>query len=1385
MSRDEDDVGVGLGHAGRDGADTGGGDELHADLGARVDLLEVVDQLRQVLDGIDVVVRRRRDERHAGHAVAELCDQSGDLVAGELAAFAGLRALGHLDLDLGSAGEVFGRDTEAAGRDLLDGGVAFRAVARRVFAAFAGVRLAADLVHRDGEALVGLGRKRAEGHAGRGEAAADVLDGLNLVDRHGCVRGDEIEQVARADGLALVDRLHVFEELLALAAALDEAVEREHDLRVEGVELATAALGDLVVAAVVERGRFGSTVAGLMTAHGVVANLLQADAADLRNGSQEREVDDFLRDADGFEGLRPAIAGDGRDAHLRHDLQHSVLDAGAEVGDRLVERDRAVFPGLDRLTNGVDGDVGIDGRRAEADEAGEVVDVPGFARLADEGAAEPLAFADEVMVHRADGEQHRDRDLGRFSAAVAEDEDGFAGIDRRGCAAAEILQRSLEIRGTDLRVEEAEERLRLEGGVVDLAKRMELVVEEERAVDTDHLGMFGRLGQPGLATPEARRKRHDDLLSDRVDRRIRHLGEELLEVVVEQSGALREEGERGVVAHRADGFLARGRHGLEEFLQLLVVPAEGDLLEREVEQVDRLEVGAEGLGVFGERELLLRAPGGVGLESRDVGLALVVGQELSGRRVDREDLAGPETALLHDLLFVERNDAGFGAHDQEAVLVDLEARGAEAVAVERGADITAVGEDHGGRAVPGFIEAGVELVEALQVGGHVGHLLPRFGREHHHAVKHVAAAELEEFEGVVEGGGVRAAGLDDGLEVLDVVAPDLRGHLAFAGGGPVLVPHERVDLAVVRDHAERMGQRPVGEGVRRIPLVVDGERRGEEGILQVGVELLQLGRVEEPLVDDRARGERRDVERVDAFLGRASFGHLAGEIQAALEIDVAPPVRPAHEDLLDLGHRLAGLVAEAAGVHGHGPPAEHVDAELRAGLLDDRLAGADLILVAPGHEHDAHGEVGVLDELAPELLDLAAEERVRDLGQHAGAVAGFRVGVERAAVGEVAKRLDGVIQDPELFLARDVRDEPDAAGVVLELGTIHRFRETRIFGVHFSGLYPDRREDCGCRANSCKRILGPDRENRAGEFRLDCPRRPHRFSVGMSEPRPAEPVMPTESQRRALIVLLGDEDDAIARTASDRLKACGSIACDWLKPHLLSNDALLRRRARSIVSHFNRMKADNAFLGFALQSGEELNMEQGIWLLARTQYPDLNEAAYAAQLDGFAEQLAAMLPVGGDSDTLMATVNEFLFDKLGFHGNQDNYYQLENSYMNKVVDRRTGTPISLCAVYMLVMKRIGLPVAGVGLPGHFIVRFQSATAEVYVDCFNRGKLWTKANCNSYILGTGHNLQEGFLQPVTPRRMLQRMCSNLHQIYSQQELPEETERLGRYLVALAR
>ena len=100
MAGDQDHVGLGLGDAGGDRADAGLGDQLHADPGVGVDLLQVVDELRQVLDRVDVVVRRRRDQRHAGRGVAQAGDLERDLEAGQLAALAGLGALGDLDLEL-------------------------------------------------------------------------------------------------------------------------------------------------------------------------------------------------------------------------------------------------------------------------------------------------------------------------------------------------------------------------------------------------------------------------------------------------------------------------------------------------------------------------------------------------------------------------------------------------------------------------------------------------------------------------------------------------------------------------------------------------------------------------------------------------------------------------------------------------------------------------------------------------------------------------------------------------------------------------------------------------------------------------------------------------------------------------------------------------------------------------------------------------------------------------------------------------------------------------------------------------------------------------------------------------------------------------------------
>jgi regulator of sirC expression with transglutaminase-like and TPR domain len=277
----------------------------------------------------------------------------------------------------------------------------------------------------------------------------------------------------------------------------------------------------------------------------------------------------------------------------------------------------------------------------------------------------------------------------------------------------------------------------------------------------------------------------------------------------------------------------------------------------------------------------------------------------------------------------------------------------------------------------------------------------------------------------------------------------------------------------------------------------------------------------------------------------------------------------------------------------------------------------------------------------------------------------------------------------------------------------------------------------------------------------------------------------SESQWKALVNLLGDDDPAIYRTVRDKILSFGEEAGQWLRPHRLSSDPLLRRRAREIILHLDRQEADTWFLAFCLRHGEEFDLEEGIWLLALTQYPDINVEGYRALLDHFAAELRERIESDETPKEILTTINNYIFDELGFSGDEENYYDPQNSYLNRVIDRRKGNPINLSLLYLLLARRLRLPMAGIGLPGHFICRYQSTSDEIYVDAFHHGKFLTKADCIQYLVSGSHGLQDEFLSPVSTRRMLMRICSNLHQIYSQKELAEETTQLQRYLVALAR
>jgi regulator of sirC expression with transglutaminase-like and TPR domain len=279
--------------------------------------------------------------------------------------------------------------------------------------------------------------------------------------------------------------------------------------------------------------------------------------------------------------------------------------------------------------------------------------------------------------------------------------------------------------------------------------------------------------------------------------------------------------------------------------------------------------------------------------------------------------------------------------------------------------------------------------------------------------------------------------------------------------------------------------------------------------------------------------------------------------------------------------------------------------------------------------------------------------------------------------------------------------------------------------------------------------------------------------------------MLSESQKAALISLLGDEDPAVYAAVREKILSCGQTGIEWLRPHRLSSDPALRRRAQEIIQHLARQVADDKFLAFCLTEGDDLNLEQGAWLLAQTQYPDINREAYQALFDSYAGELRERIDARADADQILAAFNEYIFDVLRFKGNEQNYYDPENSYLNRVVDRRTGNPINLCLVYLLLARRLKLPVSGIGLPGHFICRFQSSSEEYYIDVFHRGKLWTKATCVQYLLSRNYNVHDEYLSPISSRKMLLRVCGNLQQIYQHLEMAEDSTRLQRYLIALSK
>ena len=192
---------------------------------------------------------------------------------------------------------------------------------------------------------------------------------------------------------------------------------------------------------------------------------------------------------------------------------------------------------------------------------------------------------------------------------------------------------------------------------------------------------------------------------------------------------------------------------------------------------------------------------------------------------------------------------------------------------------------------------------------------------------------------------------------------------------------------------------------------------------------------------------------------------------------------------------------------------------------------------------------------------------------------------------------------------------------------------------------------------------------------------------------------------------------------------------------------------------------------FAAQSGPEINEEEidltrSALMIARTEHPHLDVESYAARMDELATKVERLISDLHPQRTI-AAINRVLFDDMGMRGNREDYYDPRNSFLNDVLDRRLGIPITLSVVYMEVARRVGFSLAGVGLPGHFLLKHYGEGSEILIDCFNRGDILSRRDCQSRLdeIYSGEmTLRPEFLHPISRRQILMRMLNNLKTVY---------------------
>jgi len=270
---------------------------------------------------------------------------------------------------------------------------------------------------------------------------------------------------------------------------------------------------------------------------------------------------------------------------------------------------------------------------------------------------------------------------------------------------------------------------------------------------------------------------------------------------------------------------------------------------------------------------------------------------------------------------------------------------------------------------------------------------------------------------------------------------------------------------------------------------------------------------------------------------------------------------------------------------------------------------------------------------------------------------------------------------------------------------------------------------------------------------------------------------------RSLITLLDDEDESVYATVRERLLTYGHTALDYI-PYLEEQSSVAALRFNHVRDLLLRSMIKEQLRSVRRLPNGDIDLEEGVFVLSRYRYRDIDPLRYTEQLNTYASELKETLSSVTDKTELFRKTITFFVEEKGFNGNRGDYFSDENHYVNRVMDTKVGIPITLSVVYLLVGKRINLPIHGIGLPGHFVLRYTPGPGQhIYFDPFNSGKVLTAADCEELVKNLGFNFTDEYLSPVSNRQILERILRNIIVMLEKRQEKDRVETIRQFIDTL--